>query len=77
MITISYKCSCMLAEVSIEVRNRREGEDVIDWMHDVQFAMTVDHIGRSPHCRAETVEYAKIPMPENAPHIGGVPRLDS
>jgi hypothetical protein len=78
MITFYYKCRCMAEEVALEVRNRRHGEDVGEWMHHVvQLAMTTDHMTRSPRCRAATVEYAKLPMAENTPYIGGEPKLDS
>jgi hypothetical protein len=77
MIDITYKCRCMSAEATFQVRNRVEGEDIATWMYDVQRKMGEDHTKRSPLCLATKVEYAKIPAPENAPFIGGQPKLNS
>lgn len=74
---ILYKCACMPAEAEVEVAERRENEDILDWMHHVQMAIGVDHRKRSPICMATTMEHCKIPVPENAPFLGGKPKLDS
>jgi hypothetical protein len=75
VITIFYKCACMPAERSVDVPPRREDEDIIDWMETcVRLSIGLDHRKRSPLCRAAALEYAKIPAPENAPFIGGVPK---
>lgn len=71
MITIRYKCSCMLEEGSFVVRYRRSDEDVVDWMEDaLNDALSRDHRRRSPLCMATKTEYAIIPAPENA--TGGI-----
>lgn len=78
MIEIIYKCRCMKAEETVQVREREEGEEIVDWVRDiVGAAIDEAHRARSPFCMATHMEYAKIPAPENAPFIGGKPRLDS
>lgn len=67
---IIYKCRCMKHETSIDVPDRRPNTDLMDWMELVQYCMTVDHHWLAPLCRAEGIEYAKIPMDEDAPGIG-------
>lgn len=76
-LNVPFKCRCMDAEGSVDVRYRQEGEDVADWMAVLQLAIGEDHRRRSPWCRSTTMEYAKIPAPDNAPFIGGRPKLDS
>lgn len=64
----------MEREAEVFVRYRHDNEDVADWMElVVTYAIANDHMHRSPNCRATTMEYAKIPAPENAPFIGGKP----
>lgn len=76
MMTILYKCHCMAAEAAVEVAERRDGEDILDWMQHVQMAIGVDHRKRSVLCMATALEYAKIPVPEGSPAIGVKPRLN-
>jgi hypothetical protein len=76
-VEVIYKCRCMSAEATIQVRHREPGEEITDWMAEVQQEMGRDHSRRSPLCIATTVEYAKIPMPENVQFIGGKPELNS
>lgn len=76
MIELRYKCRCMDAEASIQVPERQEAEDIIQWMNlVVQAAIYLDHRRRSPSCKTTEMEYAKLPMPENAPFIGGKPSV--
>jgi hypothetical protein len=78
MIELRYKCVCMNAEASLLVRFRKEEEDIIAWMDNcVRPALGQHHMGRSPLCRANAVEFLKIPAPENAPFVGGKPVLNS
>lgn len=73
-----FKCACQPEEIAVEVPDRTEGQDVGDWVgNTVGLAIGEEHRRRSPFCRRATTEYVKIPMPENAPFIGGKPRLDS
>lgn len=76
-VGIIFKCKCMAAEATVQVRNRNEHEDVADWMELVQSTISNAHRKTSPLCMSATMEYAKIPMPENAPFIGGKPQLQS
>lgn len=78
MIQIPYKCRCMTEEATVSVPARRADVDIVTWVQlTVVGAVTVDHRRRSPLCRSTTMEFIKIPAPENAPHIGGEPRLDA
>lgn len=78
MISILYRCRCMDAEAAVPVRDRLAVEDVVAWVDNVvRPALGADHQLRSPACRSTTTEYVKIPVPENAPFIGGPPTLDA
>lgn len=62
MIEIRFKCGCMSAESSFEVRDRRDDEDVVDWMKQaVEPAMGEFHSRTSPLCRRHKCEYIMIP----------------
>lgn len=77
MIEVRYKCACMPAEASIQVPFRNENEDVVQWMQNcLTPAIYLDHRRRSPNCRAAVMEYAKLPVPENARFIGGKPEVN-
>ena len=74
MLEVHYKCQCMAAEACVRIPYRAEDRDVVEWMEDdVISAVSADHAARSPLCRATAVEYLKVPIPENAPHVGGKP----
>ncbi len=65
MIAITWKCRCMPEEAVLQVRNRWNSEDFLDWMRNVvQCDLGAAHAKRSPWCRSAKVEYAKIPAPE-------------
>lgn len=73
-VVVRYKCRCMTEEASVDVRYRGEHEDVKDWIVVVMSAALIeDHKRRSPLCRSTTMEYVKVPMPENSPMLGGRP----
>lgn len=74
---IFYKCVCMKEETKCTVPLRQEGEDIGKWMHKVGIAISADHQIRIPICNATAMEYAKIPLPENAPFIGAKGKLNS
>lgn len=77
-IEIRYKCACMQDEVGVDVRQRLELEDIVNWVEvTVAAAVSNDHFKRSPRCFLGKTEYVKIPMAENAPFIGAAPKLDS
>lgn len=71
MLTIAYKCHCMKEEVMLQIPPRESTEDIIVWMNlVVQPAIYLDHRKRSPTCKRNEMEYAKIHLPENAEFIG-------
>lgn len=77
MILAHYKCCCFAEEVSVSIPPRRADEKVEEWMSlCVQPALYLDHRVRSPLCKESTVEYLKIPMPENAEFIGAQPKVN-
>ena len=74
MLEVHYKCRCMEAEAFVCLPYRDEQQDVVEWVEDVVGgAITRDHDARSPLCCATAMEYCKILIPENAPHVGGKP----
>lgn len=77
MLEIFYKCTCMDAEAALSVPCRRPDEDIRDWIAKVQGAIGTHHWTAHPDCRATTMEYAKIPAPENAPYLGAKGKLNS
>lgn len=68
-IDVRYKCGCQDAERTVQVQERRTGEDVLDFMRRVQLAIGADHRKTSPLCMSNTMEYAKVPAPGD--RIGG------
>lgn len=74
---VLYKCQCSATEFSVHVRARTENEDVADWMAELTRALTHDHRRRSPFCMSTKMDYVLVPLPENAPFLGGTPKLDS
>lgn len=78
MITCKYKCKCLDADVSVEVPERNPRQDVVEWVEQTMgVVIAKDHASRSPWCKSDTMEYVKIPAPDNAPYIGGAPKMDS
>lgn len=76
-VSIPYKCQCMNEEAVVLVPFRRKDENVIQWMDAcVGPALSLDHRFRSPDCRSTKMEYAKIPLPENAPYLGAKPEMN-
>lgn len=76
MIEVRYKCLCMAEEAVVCLPYRSDDEDVVTWVREtVGWLISSDHARRSPSCMQTCVEYVKIPMPENAPYIGGRPEL--
>lgn len=66
-IEVRYKCQCSSDEKKILLRERRDGQDVAEWMQGVARAVSDHHRAQSPHCLADKVEYLKIPSGENVP----------
>lgn len=74
---VFYKCRCMRAEAPVEVRERRKGEDIVEWMESaVSRAISAHHSNTNALCMATAREHVKIPAPESAPFIGAKPALD-
>jgi hypothetical protein len=71
MIEVLYTCdACHSIDVKVEVRGRREGEDVAKWMDLVVHAIGFKHRMLSPQCHVETLTNAKIPLPNKDKGIG-------
>jgi len=74
---VQYACECTPSEVTVEVRDRQEGEDIVHWLESVvMIGIAHDHNTRSPNCNALAVKYVKIVVPEAAPFIGGKPKVN-
>jgi len=68
---ISYRCACLVEEVTLTVPARLESADVVAWLDEVvRPAITADHRRRSPGCRTATSEYVKIHMDPETQRIG-------
>lgn len=68
---VRYKCRCMANEVTIDVHDREEGEDVVDWMKGcVVVEVSLDHGNRSPLCQERKMEYVKLPYDSETGRIG-------
>lgn len=74
---VRYKCTCRKAEVAVTVPDRRPNTDLGDWMNMMAVCISTDHRALSPLCSRTTMEYAKVPMPENAPGVGMPPKMDA
>lgn len=70
-VEVKYKCVCMKEEITLSVLSRRTDEDVVEWMQIcVQPTIYLDHRARSPQCRANSMEYAKIHLPSDSEFVG-------
>jgi hypothetical protein len=61
-VELRYKCRCMAAEVSVQMRERGKVEPIERYMHAIQSELSVDHARRSPLCVAGKMEYVKLPV---------------
>lgn len=77
MFKVHYKCACMESEATVNVRHREDGDGVEVWFEEVRQAVSDDHRARSRWCCQSKMEYVKLPLPENADHLGGKPKLHS
>ena len=59
---IFYKCACFESERLVEIPDRVVGQDVLEFMEGAAVAIGADHRRKSPRCREQTMEYAKIPF---------------
>lgn len=70
-LTVKYKCACMQDEGSLTMKARRHGEDIDDFMGRLQRELGRDHAARNPLCRADKVEFVKVPLDEESGQVGG------
>lgn len=76
-VPVIYKCKCMKEEATVNVPFRRADEDIGKWVQGTMgMAIYLDHRTRSPNCRMTAMEYAKLPVPDNAPYLGGEPKVN-
>lgn len=64
-IEIHFKCACMPAESVIQMRERGEIEDIIEFILRATEAICAEHTRLSPLCVRDTMEYAKIPVTDD------------
>lgn len=70
-VEIRYKCRCLTEEVTLQALERRETEDIGNWMNLVLTpSIYLDHRARSPTCEAVEMEYAKVYLPPDGGPIG-------
>lgn len=61
-MNIIYKCSCMEHERMIQVPARLETTPIVIWIENlVLCCVAFDHCEFSPNCKAEAMEYMKVP----------------
>lgn len=70
-LEVMYKCRCMGKEATVLMPERQPDEEIVDFMERVQHKLAADHIVRSPQCKAEAMEYAKVPVDRKRDLIGG------
>jgi hypothetical protein len=71
ILQVLYSCKgCSLTDVPVTVAHRKQGEDVVKWMRQVQIRLYDDHASRSPRCKS--LVDAKIPIQADK-GIGMVP----
>jgi len=74
-MTVRYSCpECGIVDRGVEVRERRENEDVVEWVRMVMRMTCEDHAECSPKCHPSELKNLKIPLPPHAAFIGQVTR---
>jgi hypothetical protein len=64
VVEVFYTCKgCGLVDVPVTVAHRKEGEDVVDWMHHVQIRVYVDHAAKMSLCTS--LVDVKIPVEDD------------
>jgi hypothetical protein len=62
-IEVLYSCPCFEGEAKVKVPERRDNQDVADWVgNTLGLFLTHDHKQRSPRCTRTTMAHVKIPM---------------
>lgn len=70
-MNVIYKCVCQNSEQTVTVPDRLPNVDINFWISNiVGNCLAYDHSAKSPNCKAEAMEYLKIPVEENV-QIGG------
>ena len=72
MISIHWKCRCLPAERTFEMRERDADEDVREWIDSMRRCLTAEHRQVSPLCQSVMMEYVKIPFHEGS-SVGAAP----
>lgn len=68
---VHWKCRCMPAEAQVQVPDRNDDEDVVDWVQGpVARAISIAHLRINPDCRETRMEMVKIPLEDEAKGIG-------
>lgn len=62
---VLLKCKCTDGEVGLDVRDRNEGEHILDYMNHVQGE--VGHWHQFRQCSETKLEYLKMPLTEDKP----------
>lgn len=72
MIPVVYTCGkCRVHDATVQVEERKEGQDVVEWMEQVCIrALMRHHAQRSPYCNADKFQTIKIPT-QNRKVVGG------
>ena len=60
MMKVLIKCKCTDGEIGFDVRDRNEGENIIDYMKQVQRELGTWHQFR--RCSETALEYMKMPL---------------
>lgn len=63
-IQVLYTCdACNAHDIPVTVPDRKDGEDLMTWMHATQHLVWQAHWRRNPGCKEKTLTYVKIPLP--------------
>lgn len=62
---VLLKCKCTDGEIGFDVRDRNEGEDILNYMEHVQGEIGRWHQFRQ--CDQTALEYLKMPLTEDRP----------
>jgi hypothetical protein len=67
-----YSCDkCGIKDVVVEVRERYQTEDVVNYVHHVGNKCGLDHGIRSPLCNPQTLTGVYVPMSQNGIGFSG------
>ena len=69
-VTVEYTCTCMLARWEpVQVRARREREDLDEWMDIIRDAVSELHERQSPMCPSPVCSL-RFHLPKDARYLG-------